>query len=428
LIEDAGYVRFLDLEATSGATITINSIKVIGKSGFVSQWYDQSGNDNHATQGTDASQPKIVDGGVLVSGGIDFDGVDDELKAASFSASQPITSFSVFTQDSVSSTIYGSGGGHVLITSSTNKISLNTGTALVSSASISLGTQALVSALANSTSSFTYINGGNTTTGDAGTTGIASPLRLGNTSSGRFTNGKIQEIIIYNSDQSDNRTAFEANIGETYGIDLPSGVDTGYDQVDGFVETWYDQSGNGSDAVQEVAGSQPKIVDAGSLVSGGLEFDGVDDYLGTSTFSLAQPYTTLSVSKSFIDNASSGLLAVAASPNGAPSLNSFYRADNGFAINAGVTLTTAPSTTYSTNTSYLKTSLFNGASSDISVNGISQRFGNAGSFDASGYLYLGNFSGNHLNGTISEIIIYNSDQSNNREAIEANINNQYDIY
>jgi hypothetical protein len=46
--------------------------------GFVSKWYDQSGNDNHATQGTAASQPKIVDGGSLVSGGLDFDGVDDD--------------------------------------------------------------------------------------------------------------------------------------------------------------------------------------------------------------------------------------------------------------------------------------------------------------------------------------------------------------
>ena len=33
-----------------------------------------------------------------------------------------------------------------------------------------------------------------------------------------------------------------------------------------------------------------------------------------------------------------------------------------------------------------------------------------------------------LDGSIKEIIIYNSDQSANRAAIEDNINNQYDIY
>jgi len=199
-------------------------------------------------------------------------------------------------------------------------------------------------------------------------------------------------------------------------------------ESDGFVTSWYDQSGNDNHATQGTAGSQPKIVDGGVLVSDGIGFDGVDDYLGTSTFSLTQPYTTLSVSKSFINNDSGGLLSISTAPNGTTSLNSFYRNDNGIAINAGATLTTAPSFTYSTNTSYLKTSLFNGASSEISVNSISRASGNSGSIDPSGYLYLGNFSVYYLNGTISEIIIYNSDQSSNREAIETNINNHYDIY
>ena len=47
--------------------------------GHVVTWYDQSGNGNHATQATPASQPKVVDGGVLVDGGVSFDGVDDVL-------------------------------------------------------------------------------------------------------------------------------------------------------------------------------------------------------------------------------------------------------------------------------------------------------------------------------------------------------------
>jgi hypothetical protein len=93
----------------------------------------------------------------------------------------------------------------------------------------------------------------------------------------RGTNGNpypdpVSEVIIYNSDQSDNRTAIEANIGETYGI---TGIPAYDNTVDGFVETWYDQSGNGNDATQSVAASQPKIVNAGVLVSGGLDFDGV---------------------------------------------------------------------------------------------------------------------------------------------------------
>ena len=67
----------------------------------------------------------------------------------------------------------------------------------------------------------------------------------------------------YNSDQSDNRTAFEANIGEVYGI---AGIPAYDNTVNGFVETWYDQSGNGNNASQLTASQQPKIVDTGVLV------------------------------------------------------------------------------------------------------------------------------------------------------------------
>ena len=43
---------------------------------------------------------------------------------------------------------------------------------------------------------------------------IASTPRQGNT----FYEGTIQEIVIYNSDQSANRTGIEANIMDTYSI------------------------------------------------------------------------------------------------------------------------------------------------------------------------------------------------------------------
>ena len=133
--------------------------------------------------------------------------------------------------------------------------------------------KSIYSAIIKSGASTTHIDGSsndilaNTWT-TAGTNSFSkSTIGYDQSTPGRYLNGKLAELIVYESDQTDNRTAFEANIGETYGIDLPSGVDTGYDQVDGFVETWYDQSGNGNDAVQATAGSQPKIVDAGVLVT-----------------------------------------------------------------------------------------------------------------------------------------------------------------
>ena len=85
-------------------------------------------------------------------------------------------------------------------------------------------------------------------------------------------NGTISEIIIYNSDQTDNRKAIESNMADYHGnIDLPAGFDSGNDEVDGYVATWYDQSGNGNNAVQAVATSQPKIVEGGVLVADGIQ-------------------------------------------------------------------------------------------------------------------------------------------------------------
>ena len=52
--------------------------------------------------------------------------------------------------------------------------------------------------------------------------------------------------------------------------------------MDGFVETWYDQSGNGNNATQATAGSQPKIVNAGSYL-GLVRTDGVDDFFDLTT-------------------------------------------------------------------------------------------------------------------------------------------------
>ena len=57
--------------------------------------------------------------------------------------------------------------------------------------------------------------------------------------------------------------------------------------TNGFITTWYDQSGNGRNYTQVTAGSQPKIVNAGSILTMGtskpaMTFDGTDDQIGRS--------------------------------------------------------------------------------------------------------------------------------------------------
>jgi hypothetical protein len=248
--------------------------------------------------------------------------------------------------------------------------------------------------------------------------------------------GAVKEMIFYLSDQSDNRTAIEANIGETYGItEIPAANDT----VNGFLQTWYDQSGSGNDAVQISASSQPKIV--GEVTSGqphafledGIYFDGTDDYLEKVSFSLSQAFTIFSLSNTEERGKENMIVAIADSyVSGIRPLSEYYRVDNGFAINAGSnhlqTLTTAPSTQFYEDINYIKTSLFNGSSSEIFVDGASKVIGYAGSNNPSGNLYIGGMSNpTPAGGAIQEIIIYDSDQSSNRPAIEANIANQYGI-
>jgi len=229
--------------------------------GHVTTWYDQSGNTKHATQGTPASQPKVVDAGSLVELGLDF--TDGKLLNFSSISAQTVVSVNQLTSTANFSVLVGRsslGGG----------VRTDPSTGIFRGADTPPGGN---SDDFNGAGGSTYVNGAQSSfdatvknvyfgTANAGynltsiSTSFASPAT-------RAWKGKIAEVIIYNSDQSDNRTAFEANIGEVYGI---AGIPAYDNTVNGFVETWYDQSGNGNDASQLTASNQPKIVDTGVLV------------------------------------------------------------------------------------------------------------------------------------------------------------------
>jgi hypothetical protein len=230
LTGSAGYFAFTGIQATSGATITVNSIKVIGQSGFVETWYDQSGNGNDAVQQVSGSQPKIVDGGVLVSGGLDFDGVDDF-----FEATDPIDGATSHTSISV---IKPSQAGRIMslkedgradenwrmFISGANNVAygLDDGTAYASETAITLGNSALVFGSYDASDLKISLNGGTPVTSSVSgfilnTTGDLEIGRNAN-SGGNDYGGKIEEVIIYNSDQSANRAAIETNINDHYDI------------------------------------------------------------------------------------------------------------------------------------------------------------------------------------------------------------------
>jgi len=192
--------------------------------GFVTTWYDQSGNTNNATQATAASQPKIVSSGTLVTengkAAVDFDGSDDFLRDT-FTIGNPVTLFVTAQAQTTNKFIIDTGVGvninSLWTTTSADQIRWLNGSGII--VSYTHGTQALFSGVSNGSSSSISVNG-SITTGTLGTTAMdgVSIGVAGNDNIATHLDGTIQEIIIYASDQSANLTGIEDNINDYYNI------------------------------------------------------------------------------------------------------------------------------------------------------------------------------------------------------------------
>lgn len=229
--------------ATAGDVVYIKNFKITqtAANGFVTTLYDQSGNANHATQSTVTAQPAIVDGGILVKENnkpaIQFDGVDDRLVVSAFTSTlaQPNTTFIVNsapnnTNDNTLIDGVDASNRNLLIANS-NNYTLNAGTFV--NAGVNSDTQSLVYTLWDGAGSEFATDGGSASVINTGTQGLTG-LSIGTNFAGSNPNdGTIQELVIYNSDQSGNRQLIETNTNEYYGI---------YDQtVDGYVSALYNQ-------------------------------------------------------------------------------------------------------------------------------------------------------------------------------------------
>jgi hypothetical protein len=225
------------------------TLAAFSRDGTVSTWYDQSGNTNDATQTDPTKQPKIVEGGSLVSGGLDFDGdilnLTGEINTSSSHSLFAVAKTS--TTSSGSSSDYpqllgddtsGKGFGFFANGLLDKSAGSNNSDGLFTFTSNTL--EKVISVTSDNSNITAFQNGVASSSNpivDASFTNKFDGLG-GSEQSTKYFDGTIQEIIVYNSDQSDNRTAIEANIGETYGItDIPAADDT----VNGFVQTWYDR-------------------------------------------------------------------------------------------------------------------------------------------------------------------------------------------
>jgi hypothetical protein len=198
----------------------------------------------------------------------------------------------------------------------------------------------------------------------------------------------------------------------------------------GFVTTWYDQSGNANDNIQATTSRQPKIVSAGAVVlensKPAVSFDGGDWMLGT--FAVGTTNTGFVVANvpqgDFFFDDSTVI-------NG-NSLNTLTNTTVRYATSGGsggstVTHTVTSGTWGNQN---LFSYISDAANSQVGVNG-SATTGSVVSPTNVGGITLASGAaggGSNLTGTMQEVIVYPSNQLANTFNIEANINTEYSIY
>ena len=198
--------------------------------------------------------------------------------------------------------------------------------------------------------------------------------------------------------------------------------------ADGAVTTWYDQSGNGNDATNSTESEQPLVVSGGTLVEengkAALDFDGVNDHLdvgitltsGFHTFYLHQSTKTSGFEYLFYNAADQirlydylwrPFINSVNYPSGMPNdgfdaryLWEFARDD-------------------SANIRNYRNGSQDAFSSGVPIAGVD---GAPFTIDSIGAI------SNTIQGSVQEIIIFNSDQSTNRTGIEENINSRFNIY
>ena len=217
-------------------------------------------------------------------------------------------------------------------------------------------------------------------------------------------------------------------IGFTEG-DAPSNFTVSNFKVlgSGFVETWYDQSGNGEDAVQETSGNQPKIVSAGALVADGIDFDGSNDRLNMPNDLIASINSASAFLVAKSDTISGSRIALALS-HSTSNFRFYAGALLGNKLNFGYQNTAVKIELGSADTNkHLFTSIAGSSNVEAFLDGTSK--GTVSSVDGKSTLSSGGIgsinSGNLWSGTIEEVIVYNTDQSANRVALETNIQAQY---
>ena len=456
--------------------------------GFIVRFYDQSGNGNDAVQATTSEQPKIYDATAGYLTGLEFVPASNTHLGLDYTFDMTDVSAALVAKaDNTGS--YAIINAHETTVAREFAIGVNNGT-VASTIKYDGNQRSDSDTLSNyddlflltmfadsSTANDSYLNGQacTGTTNPPTTPNTTNNIRIGQRATGSADfSGLIFEFVVWFSDQSANRAAIEANIATFYGIYEPpkllnsySGaaaayslrqLDTAYTgpavrvrrdtdntelnipfyegelhtallndfclNANGFVSVWYDQSGNGNDAVQATTASQPKVYDSVTGVIDSLRFDGNDFFTLASTIPIdlsdgfagfiASNHSSGNNHRIFLQTTAGGL-DYAAGGTLLATEEFIIDADPrvvGISAVTGLSLYTYEMTASAGN--FYKNGTLLGTDAHSKTNTITPTVAQISR--SSGYT-----------GDMKELIIYASDQSANRAAIEANIASYYGI-
>jgi len=237
------------------------------------------------------------------------------------------------------------------------------------------------------------------------------------------------------SDNAEQNIGFDAlgNLNTTALTTFCSGTN-------GFVTTWYDQSGNGNNLTQSIATNQPQIVSSGSVILKNskptLQTDG-NDFFRTSASNIFASTTNLSAFSVITDlsnNANNDFIfGVSSGSYGVGDANIILRKNSTtFDFISGLGSATSISIARDTNQNILSGLFLASTSVTIRKNGASATNTTLipSSVNATGLLEVESGLGAVLGGEWlhQELIIYKSNQTANISQIESNLNSYYNVY
>jgi hypothetical protein len=213
--------------------------------------------------------------------------------------------------------------------------------------------------------------------------------------------------------------------------------------TNGFVTTWYDQSGNARNATQSTATYQPQIVSSGSVLLYGskptMQFDGLNDFMVSSQFAYSSAVSMYYVTQR-VGNATGGnpynpdisiqttnsndggaFHFVNSSLKGAsyPFFPNFGNYDgNGNYANGDKYLINFEQTNSVGFNVYRNNSFEGGATTSSSIPSTMQGF----------YIAHQPYPTRYAYNNFCEIIMWNTNQSSNRSAINGDMNTYFSVY